>query len=172
MRVVYRVTQFLHALAATPHQEEKAHARASLPTSLRPLFDRLSPPDLSHSLRVWRTLQGSGENDAELLAAALLHDVGKACHPLRLWERVLVVLGTNLFPRALQCLGSGQPRGWRRAFVVARQHPQWGAELVHSAGGSERLAALIRHHQDEPGESQDRTLDRPLQSLQAADAEN
>jgi hypothetical protein len=42
--------------------------------------------------------------------------------------------------------GQGQPRGLRRPFVVATQHPAWGADLSAAAGASARTCDLIRRH--------------------------
>lgn len=88
------------------------------------------------------------ETNNDLLAAALLHDVGKCCHPLRLWERVVIVLAKSLFPKRVKSWGEGEPFGWKRAFVVAEQHPSWGAELAARAGASPMTVSLIRRHQD------------------------
>ena len=83
------------------------------------------------------------------MVAALLHDVGKTRYPLRLWERVLIVLGRRMFPEKVKEWGSGDPEGWKRAFVIAQQHPDWGADLVEEAGGSPLTVAIIRRHQQE-----------------------
>jgi len=89
-----------------------------------------------------------GEEQPDLLAAALLHDVGKSDHPLHIWERVVIVLGKAFFPGQVRRWGQGEPTGWRRPFVVAEQHPAWGADMAAEAGASPTTATLIRHHQD------------------------
>ncbi len=89
-----------------------------------------------------------GHTNPDLLLAALLHDVGKAQMPLMIWERVLIVLGFKFFcDRAIQ-LGSRPPSPLTRSFVVAVQHPAWGADMVNVAGGSPVLVELIKRHQD------------------------
>ncbi len=108
-----------------------------------------------------------GQTNPDLLLAALLHDVGKAKMPLMIWERVLIVLGFKFFrDRAIQ-LGRRQLTPLARSFVVAVQHPAWGADMVNVAGGSPVLIELIRRHQDKI-ESQDE-LSEMLKALQAVD---
>jgi hypothetical protein len=99
----------------------------------------------------------------------LLHDVGKMQAPLRLWEKVLVVLaGWFVGERWRQ----SPPRGLKRAFVVAAQHPDWGAHLVARAGGSDQLVALIQRHQDPVPEPPTNELQKRLLALQRADNES
>jgi len=87
--------------------------------------------------------------------------------PLMIWERVLIVFGFKFFRhRAIQ-LGRRQPTPFTRSFVVAVQHPAWGADMVNAAGGSPVLVELIKRHQDKI-ESQDELSDL-LKALQDAD---
>jgi hypothetical protein len=37
---------------------------------------------------------------------------------------------------------------WQRPFIVASQHPRWGAELAIEAGVTPLTANLIRRHQE------------------------
>lgn len=148
MRALYRVRQFWHALVATPDPEELAQARHLLTPALMELFLRLQPSEQAHSLWVFRQLREAGETNPDLLAAALLHDVGKSRQPLRLWERAVIVLGKALFPEKNKDWGQAEPQGWKRPFVVAAQHSVWGAEMAAGAGATPMTVALIRRHQD------------------------
>lgn len=107
-----------------------------------------------------QALRNRGESHPDLLAAALLHDIGKVIHPLHLWERVLIVLARKLIPEKVISWGCGEPKGWERPFVIARRHPEWGAELVSQAGASTMLLNLIRDHEKE-------FVDEPQNSLEA-----
>lgn len=178
MRIGYRVRQFWTALHAAPTENELSEVRGVLSPSLMALFLQMQPGEQAHSLRIYRGLCDRGETHPDLLVAALLHDVGKSCHPLRLWERVLIVLAQKLFGPRVKAWGHRQSRGWRRAFVVAEQHPAWGAELAAQAGASPLAVRLIRRHQEtlHPELSQppaDPILeDRLLVQLQLLDNQN
>jgi HD domain len=148
LRARYRLRQALWSLAGAPAADDRVLAEGLLAPQLRSLFFRLSPPEQSHAVRVLQRLQQDGCRQPELLTAALLHDVGKTLYPLNLWERAAIILGHALVPGWAARAGEGQPHGWRRAFVVARHHPAWGATLAAEAGADSTVCALIRHHQD------------------------
>lgn len=155
---MYRSRQFWQALSASPAPEELALARTYLPPSLLSIFNQMHPSEQAHSLRIARQLVEQGENHPDLLAAALLHDCGKNHHPLHLWERVAIVLGKAWFPNQVKQWGSGKPKGWKKAFAVAAQHGDWGAQMAAHAGASPLAVALIRRHQF--------PLERPVESLE------
>ncbi len=136
------------------------------------LFFRMSDPDQAHSVRVFQALVDQGEEGENLLRAALLHDVGKSLHPLRAWERALVVITNRILPNQVLKWGQGEPHGWRKPFVVALQHPEWGAALVQQEGGSETLVTLIRYHQEHPLPNIREDVQELLERLQTADGMN
>jgi len=115
------------------------------------LFLRQQPAEQAHSLEVFFQLIEQGEDSPDLLAAALLHDAGKSRFPLRLWERAEVVIGKALFPAWVEKWGESGARGWKRPFVIAARHAQWGAEMADEAGASALTVRLIRRHQDSIG---------------------
>jgi putative nucleotidyltransferase with HDIG domain len=171
-RMAYRARQFFLALRAVPAPEQVAQARTTFTPAQMALFSQLQASEQVHALAVVRKLVAQGETNPDLLTAALLHDVGKSRFPLRLWERVWIVLGKALFPTQSKSWGSGSPTGWRRPFVVAAQHPTWGAEMAAQIGVSPQVVDLIRKHQDRlPSESASPT-ERLLSKLQKADNEN
>lgn len=173
MRLTYRVQQFWDSLRLSPGAEEISEARQVLSPALMDLFRRMQPGEQAHSLKVFRSLVRDGADDIDLLQAALLHDVGKSLHPLWLWERVLIVLAKAVFPAQAWRWGQGAARGWRRALVVAQQHPEWGARLAEEAGASPRAVALIRRHQEPSGGVVSiNDIDHLLRMLQACDNKN
>lgn len=173
MRVAYRFGQFWQLIRATPLP---APAWQEIETVLSPpevaLFRRFHPSDQRHSYRVMRTLRGAGDDEPALLAAALLHDVGKTRLHIRLWERVLGTLGERFFPQKVRAWGSGRASGWRRPFAIRVQHAAWGAELAEAAGCSPLALRLIRHHQDKELDRLDPDLARLLRRLQWADEQH
>jgi hypothetical protein len=174
VRLLYRFQQFRLALTARPDPTAAQAARAALSAEQMRLFAGMQPSEQAHALGVLRRLQSQGETHPDLLVAALLHDAGKQRCPLRPWERALVVLVKALSPSLARRWGAppaSQPAcaGWRRSFVVAEQHAEWGAEMALQAGSSPLSAALIRRHQQPAPAQSDQLEDRLLRRLQLAD---
>ncbi len=126
-----------------------------LPPPALVLFHTMSHADQQHSLRVCRGLLARGCSEPDMLAAALLHDVGKAHGRVPFWTRPLLVVGKRLAPRVLtrlvvapQKLAVMKIAYWRRALSYAWWHAEVGAELAATAGLSQRAVLYIRtHHQ-------------------------
>lgn len=172
--ICYRTRQFWFAFSAAPlTQHQKQNASELLTPAQMTLFSRLQASEQRHSLRVLQTLQQEGQTNPELLIAALLHDIGKIRFPLRLWERVFIILGKWFFPRRSQAWGANLPHGLARPFVVAAQHPDWGADLAQEAGTSPGALTLIRRHQEKIDTHHLHSPeDHLLKLLQAADDRN
>jgi len=173
---MYRARQFWYALGAAPTPTGLEQVRSILNPAQMALFCRMQASEQAHALRVMEQLRGQGPVYPDLLVAALLHDVGKTCHPLHVWERVIIVLVKALFPARARQLGqTNYPAGavsypaWRWPFVVAEQHPEWGADLALEAGVSNLTAALIRRHQNYSSVKMVNLEDQLLLQLQAAD---
>jgi putative nucleotidyltransferase with HDIG domain len=171
-RLAYRSRQFWDSLLA-PGRHIPGEALLSYLTHAQlSLFQQMQPSEQAHAYRIFKRLEADGQTNPDLLAAALLHDVGKTLHPLSIFDRVIIVLGRRFFPDTARRWASGAPRGLRRPFVVAAQHAAWGAQLVSQAGFTSRGVELVRHHHAAhlPGpDLQDECL---LAALQAADDEN
>jgi hypothetical protein len=147
MGFVYRARQFFHNLSARPQPADLRTAQAFLTPPLYALFCQMDSADQAHSLEVFKTLQNEGEENEDLLSAALLHDIGKANVQPALWERVVAVLAGPFMGKRWESWADGTARGWRKALVIAAAHPDWGADRVRQAGGSQCLERLIRYHQ-------------------------
>ena len=172
--VRYRVGQFFQALAARVPEEDVEQALYSLTPEARELFRRQARPDQRHALAVYTTLRRAGHTDADLLAAALLHDAGKAAARVPAWQRAIMVLLERFAPRLLAYLSQGEPRGWRCPFVVHTKHPEVGAQWAQDVGCSPRTVALVRRHQERPvsGSALSAEEEQWLATLQAADSLN
>jgi hypothetical protein len=152
VRVVYRVGQFWNTLSKKADPGSVNAAIRQLTIAQRQLFTQLQPSEQKHAIYIWRKLLHQGEDQPDLLVAALLHDVGKVLYPMETWQRVLVVLVKTILPARARFWGNipadnwQKLPSWRKAFIVAEQHPFWGAELAHQAGVSPLVEYLIREH--------------------------
>jgi hypothetical protein len=144
---IYRVRQFVDALLARVSLEDLREADEILPPGAQELFRQMGVPDQRHALNVLRTLRRAGRTEPALLVAALLHDVAKSAARIYSWHRAVIVLTKRFAPNVLAWLGSGEPRGWRRPFVIHRQHAEIGAQWAAQAGCSTLTVSLIRRHQ-------------------------
>lgn len=175
----YRVRQFFRALTAQVSEEELEQAACILTPASLTLFHSMAAQDQRHALEVCRTLIRAGHTDSQLLAAALLHDVGKAAARLSLWQRATIVFLERFAPRFLARLSQSEsrgyalslPKGWRRSFIVHTRHPEIGARWAEEAGCPPLTVALIRRHQDRLGDCRTEE-DQLLAALQAADSLN
>ncbi len=164
-----RLNQGLRALGAWARPVEDARAARYLTPDLFALYRRMRRAERQHSLRVMDALIEGGHSDPDLLAAALLHDVGKIRTAFFLPEKVLVVLVKAAAPSRFRAWGSGPASGWQRPFAVSVQHPAWGADMAAAAGASPRTVELIRRHQDMLDGPPQTETDRLLRALQAVD---
>ena len=163
--LVYRLWQVRQQLGfvAPLSAKERLEVARWLPASALPLFNSMSAADQRHSLRVCQGLQARGCTDPDLLAAALLHDVGKAQGRVPFWTRPAIVLGKLCAPRLLSRLATYPRAGlsrWRRSLGYAWWHAEIGAEMAAKAGLSERAALYIRtHHQPDGPAAELHTVD-------------
>jgi len=153
VRPAYRALQFWHALTAMPPRQPPC----DLGPGLCALYGAMPRADRAHGLRTYSRLRAAGPVPADLAAAALLHDVGKARAGIYLWHRVLFVLARGRLPEWL---------ARRPGFAALRAHAENGAALVAAAGGTPRTVELIRRHHDA------HAGDDVLAALQAADEES
>lgn len=125
------------------------------------LFDGMPVADRRHGLDVAARLVAAGIDDADALAAALLHDAAKG-RRMRLWHRVAGVVLEAVSPRLLDRLASDAPRSWRHPFHLYLHHETLSAELATAAGCGPRVAAFIQG-------TADGTDGRLQQALRTAD---
>jgi hypothetical protein len=157
VRILYRVRQFWQAITAKTDPGELEKVLEFLSPEQAALFRQLQTGEKNHSMKMARKLIEQGDKDPNLLAAALLHDVGKLRYRLNPFERSLIVMVRACMPGMAQKWGQ-QPTqawdsapGWRKPFVLAEQHARWGAEMALRAGASELTAALILNHHSRHG---------------------
>lgn len=168
----YRVRQFVSALLARVSPDDLREADEMLPPQARELYRRMSVPDQRHALNVMRALRDESHTEPDLLAAALLHDVAKSAARIHAWHRAIIVLSKRFAPGVLEWLTRGEPCGWRRPFVIHRQHAELGAEWAAQAGCSALTISLIRRHQESLHRAPREKEEQLLIALQRADGSN
>jgi putative nucleotidyltransferase with HDIG domain len=152
VRILYRLRQFWRSVTLKTELYDLERAQRQLNPAQWELFNRLQPADKLHALEVFHKLLINGESQPDLLTAALLHDIGKLRFRLNPLERAMVVVVSAWMPRLTRRLGAIPVQGWQalpgwhKAFILAENHAQWGAELARQAGASSVVEALIRQH--------------------------
>jgi hypothetical protein len=162
------VTRFLGSLSPRPPSTaDEAWARHWLRPGERALWDRQANPDRRHAIGVARTVAtGLGDADGtgaprEVLAAALLHDVGKIEAGLGTFGRVAATVVATAVGRDKVAGWSGRS-GWRGRAGRYVTHDQRGGALLAAADSTPFTATWAReHHQPEVTW----TLDPALTSL-------
>ena len=124
-----------------PPKDEVAWVRSQLLPGEEELWSGMSGPDRRHSAGVARRVEVAlGEGASRpVLAAALLHDVGKSTARLRTFGRVVATV-------------TGAMVGWERAAAwdsgIGRylRHDALGAALLTKAGSDPLTVAWTREH--------------------------
>ena len=151
MRLFYRAQQFFGGVLARVSDDDRHEADAVLNPPAREWFHSL-PRDLQwHGVQVMHDLQRAGVDRSNVLAAALLHDAGKAEGPNGPLVRTLIVLARRLAPgwsARRQEIDYREARGIDRALAIACQHPAIAAEKAAACGCDPVTIDLIRNHQD------------------------
>ncbi|HSL57820.1 MAG TPA: HD domain-containing protein [Acidimicrobiales bacterium] len=145
-----------------------AHLARRFAGSLRPggpgaeaerwVAEHLSPGELER----WRTMSGPDRRHAHgvarrvvadlgdaatdpVVAAALLHDVGKTVSGLRTYGRVVATVSAAVAGREMAREWS-RSRGYVRRVGLYLRHPELGADLLELAGSDPLTVAWAREH--------------------------
>jgi len=145
-RAAHLVRRFVASLRPRPLD---APALAFVLNALRSeelgCWERLGPADRTESVATGRALvaelDGAGEaTDSRWVAAALLHDVGKA-------ETTLGVIGRSLATAAAAVAGPRRARAFPGAFGRYVNHDELGAQRLRAAGARpEAVSWAAAHH--------------------------
>jgi hypothetical protein len=147
--------RFFGALSpAGPPDDDEAWALSSLLEGEQSLWARMSGPDRRHAVGVAREtvqLLQPGSPPREVVAAALLHDVGKVESGLGTFARVGVTVAAMAAgrDRLLAWSASAAPQSppsWRARTGMYLAHDGLGADLLQSAGSDELTVTWAREH--------------------------
>ena len=142
------------------------------------LWGRMSGPDRRHALGVAREtveLLGPQRCPRPVVAAALLHDVGKVEAGLGTFARVVVTVAAMLVGRERLVAAGGRAarrgcrRGWSERSGAYLTHDRIGADLLRAAGADPLTSTwAAEHHLPEARWSIDHRL---AAALKAADGD-
>jgi hypothetical protein len=125
-----------------------------LPTELE-LWQRLPGPDRRHSAAVARRVEATLGDQATraVLAAALLHDVGKLDAHLRTYGRVIATLAGAVVGHDESVIRQWSvTTGFTRRVGLYLLHAELGADLLAVAGSDPLTVAWAREHHLPPDE--------------------
>jgi len=125
-----------------PSAGEEAWAASWLGESEQALWRRMSGPDRRHAVGVARQV-AVDVADRPVLAAALLHDVGKVESRLGTWGRAAATAAALILGRDRLATGPGRAARYLR-------HDVLGAALLEEAGSDKLTVAWAREHHLSP----------------------
>lgn len=149
-RPIQRTREVWLPVPLTESETEWVHR--NIPSEFASAFFSMHPADQRHCLQVgalchhWAMNHGLNEaEEALLVQAALLHDVGKAKCKLSIWIRVLHALSLpTMFQRGLAGI---LPRG-REQLRILQNHASLGGEILDDLGADPTIVHLVGNHHD------------------------
>ena len=156
LRPVHRAERFVRSVfSVAPAPEKVEWASSFLTEPEQRLFLRMHSVDQSHSIAVARAVAahldqvGLEESDPDarwLIAAALLHDVGKSVSGLGTYGRVVATVSEALGGSEMGAHWA-ERSGMTRKVGLYMQYPQLGADLLALAESDDRVVAwALEHH--------------------------
>jgi len=149
-RTVHLVSRFFGSLRpGGPNASEREWAESQLLPDELELWRRLSGPDRRHSAAVARRVERSLGDRATrpVLAAALLHDVGKLDAHLRTYGRVVATLAGGVVGHDQAVIHQWTlTTGFTRRVGLYLTHPELGGDLLAVAGSDPVTVAWTREH--------------------------
>ena len=150
VRPAHRVRRFLSSVVpGRPSDEDLAWAGTFLSDEERRLFAKMPATDQRHQVGVARAVARHGVGGAPpatwVMAAALLHDVGKTVAGLGTYGRVVATLSEAVGGASMATAWS-ESSGFTRKVGLYLQYPSLGADLLRLAGSDERVVAWAAEH--------------------------
>lgn len=130
-----------------PSAADQAWVEEQLLPAEQTLWARMSGPDRRHAAGVAREVERALGNDSHrpVLAAALLHDVGKIESGLRTYGRVVATLSGKVAGPAMAHTWRKQ-RGFSRRVGLYLLHAELGGDLLELAESDPLTVAWAREH--------------------------
>jgi hypothetical protein len=149
-RPVHLVRRFFGSLRpGGPGAADREWAESQLLPDELELWRRMPGPDRRHSAAVARRVERALGDTATrpVLAAALLHDVGKLDSHLRTYGRVIATLAGGVVGHDESTIRQWTlTTGFTRRVGLYLLHPELGADLLAVAGSDPLTVAWTREH--------------------------
>lgn len=150
-RWFYRIRQFISALIAFIHLEERVLLVQALSDPQLLLFERMPRFTQRHSLDVYHALVRAGHTNPYLLQAALLHDCGKVDEEGRaiplLYYGLIVLLqhyAPDLYDHAAR-----HGRGLLYPFALHASHEQRSVVYARCVGSHPEVVQILRDYAEQ-----------------------
>ena len=138
-----------------PRADQTRWAESQLLDTEVELWRRMSGPDRRHAAGVGRRVERmlGVEATRPVLAAALLHDVGKTEAGVGTYGRVIATVSGAAIGRDPGTIADWtRTRGFTRKVGLYLQHPRLGGDLLAMAGSDPLTEAWAREHHLPPDE--------------------
>jgi hypothetical protein len=148
VRPIHLAKRFFGSLRpGGPGAEATTWVAAVLSPAELALWARMSGPDRRHSYQVARDVERAlgHEATAPVLAAALLHDVGKLDAGLRTYGRVVATLSAAVAGHEMADFWVTRS-GFTRKVGLYIRHPRSGGDMLELAGSDPLTVAWTRQH--------------------------
>ena len=150
LRPVHRVRRFFSSVVpGRPADQDLAWAGSFLTDDERRLFAKMTSNDQRHLVGVARAVERHGVDghppEQWVMAAALLHDVGKTVAGLGTYGRVVATLSEAVGGKSMATAWT-ESSGFTRRVGLYLQYPGLGADLLRLAGSDERVVAWAAEH--------------------------
>ena len=136
-----------------PPEAERAWVESVLSDAEYDLWRRQYGPDRRHTAAVAREVERrlGHEATAPVLAAALLHDIGKIDADLGTWGRVIATVSATVAGHDTAKLWI-KSTGFTRRVGLYLHHPEIGADMLELAGSDPLTVAWAAEHHEPPEE--------------------
>lgn len=152
MSASHLVRRFVGSLVPFgPRPADEEWVRAVLSPGEVKLWDRMSNADRRHAVAVGRRVERALGHEASppVLAAALLHDVGKVDAGLGTYGRVVATLAAKVAGPA-SAHDWSRARGFTRRVGLYLRHAELGGDMLALAGSDTLTVAWAREHHRPP----------------------
>ena len=129
-----------------PSPEDSAWAESFLLPGEQRLWEQLSGADRRHAVGVARRVVAGGAVDRPVMAAALLHDVGKLASRLGTYGRVVATVAGGVAGRDMATAWSEAGHGFTRRVGLYLRHDVIGADMLRVAGSDPVTVAWAAEH--------------------------